>query len=99
MLESQPSASSAWDEHVARELRHQQVIEASFDRAEAYQRLGDFALALQWLDRAAALSGGLPPAYWAKRARWARAAALQPRPAGQGWWRLAQADGTGTLGR
>ena len=50
----------AWDERVAREVRHQEVIEASFDRAEAYGRLGDFEHALQWLDRAAVASGGLP---------------------------------------
>lgn len=61
-----------WDERVARDVRHQEVIEASFDRAEAYERLGDFELALEWLDRAAAVSGGLPAAYRAQRARWAR---------------------------
>lgn len=70
-----------WDERVAREVRHQEVIEASFDRAEAYARLGDFEHALDWLDRAAAASGGLPPAYRAQRSRWARTAALRPRPA------------------
>jgi tetratricopeptide (TPR) repeat protein len=69
----------AWDERIAREARHQEVIEASFDRAEAYQRLGDFEQALEWLDRAAVASGGLPPAYRAVRARWARAAAISPR--------------------
>jgi tetratricopeptide (TPR) repeat protein len=74
-----------WDERVAREVRHQEVVEASFDRAEAYERLGDFEHALEWLDRAAALSGGLPPAYRAARARWARAAAVQPRPARGDW--------------
>ena len=74
-----------WDERVAREVRHQELIEASFDRAEAYERLGDFEHALEWLDRAAALSGGLPPAYRAQRARWARAAAVQPRPARRDW--------------
>jgi hypothetical protein len=71
-----------WDERIAREVRHQEVIEASFDRAEAYERLGDFEHALEWLDRAAAVGGGLPPAYRARRARWARAAARRPRPAG-----------------
>ena len=74
-----------WDERVAREVRHQEVIEASFDRADAYARLGDFEHALEWLDRAAAVSGGLPPAYRARRARWARAAAVRPRPAGGDW--------------
>jgi tetratricopeptide (TPR) repeat protein len=74
-----------WDKRVAREVRHQEVIEASFDRADAYARLGDFERALEWLDRAAAVSGGLPPAYRAQRAGWARAAALRPRPAGGDW--------------
>ena len=69
-------------ESTARDARHQEVIEASFDRAEAYERLGDFEHALEWLDRAAAVSGGLPAAYRAQRARWARAAALRPRAAG-----------------
>lgn len=72
----------AWDERVAREIRHQQVIEASFDRAEAYERLGDFEHALEWLDRAATLSGGLPTAYRERRARWARMVAAGPLPAG-----------------
>src|SRR5688572_8355189 len=45
-----------WDERVAREVRHQELIEASFDRAEAYARVGDFEQAVEWLDRAATLS-------------------------------------------
>jgi hypothetical protein len=73
-----------WDERVAREVMHQEVIEASFDRAEAYARVGDFEQALVWLDRAATLSGGLPPAYRARRARWALGNAVRPRPAGRG---------------
>ena len=71
-----------WDERVAREVRHQEVIEASFDRAEAYARLGDFDRAVEWLDRAATASGGLPPAYRAQRARWVRTTAVRPRPTG-----------------
>jgi tetratricopeptide (TPR) repeat protein len=63
-----------WDEHVRREELHQELIEATFDRAEAYERLGDFDRAVEWLDRAAAISGDLPPAYRARRARWVRAA-------------------------
>jgi tetratricopeptide (TPR) repeat protein len=74
-----------WDEHVAREVHHQEVIEASFDRAEAYERLGDFEHALEWLDRAAALSGGLPNEYRARRAHWAREASVRPHPAGSDW--------------
>jgi hypothetical protein len=72
----------AWDDHVAREVRHQEVIEASFDRAEAYARVGDIEQALAWLDRAATLSGGLPPAYRARRARWALSTAVRLRPSG-----------------
>ena len=71
-----------WDERVAREARHQEVIEASFDRAEAYARVGDLEQALTWLDRATTLSGGLPPAYRAKRARWALSTAVRLRPRG-----------------
>jgi hypothetical protein len=72
-----------WDDHLAREVQHQEVIEASFDRAEAYGRLGDFEHALEWLDRAAVASGGLSGAYRALRARWARAAGLRARPVGR----------------
>jgi hypothetical protein len=60
-----------WDEHVAREVGHQARIEKAFDRAEAYERFGDFKQALEWLDQADLLGGGLPPAYLALRARWA----------------------------
>lgn len=71
-----------WDERLAREVRHQKVIEATFDRAEAYARVGDFEQALEWLDRAAALSGGLSRPYRALRARWAVSTAVRLRPAG-----------------
>jgi hypothetical protein len=71
-----------WDEHVAREAKHQELIEATFDRAEAHARLGDFERAVEWVDRAAALSGDLPQVYQMKRARWSRTSALRPRPAG-----------------
>jgi hypothetical protein len=67
-----------WDERVEREVRHQEVVEATFDRAEAYARLGDFEHAVEWLDRAAAVSGGLPRAYRAQRQRWVRTPAIQP---------------------
>lgn len=75
----------AWDMHVAGEVRHQQLIEASFERAEAHARLGDFEQALEWLDRAAALSGGLPAGYAAQRAHWARAPASRLQPAAGDW--------------
>jgi hypothetical protein len=71
-----------WGKRVAREVRHQEVIEATFDRAEAYARLGDFDRAVEWLDRAATASGGLPPAYRAQRARWGRTTAVRPRRTG-----------------
>jgi len=92
-------ADQGWDERVAREVRHLEVIEASFDRAEAYQRLGDFEHALEWLDRAAALSGGLPPAYRTRRARWARAAAVQPQPVRGDWKNRLARSGEGAAGR
>ena len=68
----------AWDEHGARGAQHQELIEATFDRAQAYARLGDFEYAVEWLDRAAALGGDLPPTYQMKRARWSRTSALRP---------------------
>jgi hypothetical protein len=71
-----------WDERVAREVRHQEVTEASFDRADAYARVGDFEQAVEWLDRAAALSGGLPRAYRARRARWTVSSAVRLKPTG-----------------
>jgi tetratricopeptide (TPR) repeat protein len=71
-----------WDVRVAREVRHQEVIEASFDRAEAYARVGDIEQALEWLDRAATLSGDLPPAYRARRARWVLSTAVRLRSTG-----------------
>lgn len=60
-----------WEEHVAREVAYQAGIERAFDRAEAFERFGDLDHALKWLDRADLLSGGLPPAYFELRARWA----------------------------
>ncbi|MET0512395.1 MAG: hypothetical protein ABW135_12035 [Thermoleophilaceae bacterium] len=64
-----------WDSRVEREVRHQEVVEATFDRAEAHARLGDFERAVEWLDRAATAGGDLPATYRAQRARWARGAA------------------------
>jgi hypothetical protein len=71
-----------WDQRVAREVRHQEVIEASFDRADAYARVGDFEQALEWLDRAATLSGGLSRTYRSRRARWTVRTAVRLRPTG-----------------
>jgi hypothetical protein len=81
-LRQKSLADREWDERVAHEVRHQEVIEASFDRAEAYARVGDFEQALEWLDRTATLCGGLPPAYRARRARWALRATVRLTPTG-----------------
>lgn len=72
-------------ERVAREALHQELIEATLERAEAHERLGDFERALEWLDRAASLSGDLPPAYRARRARWLRAESRRRGPAAGSW--------------
>jgi hypothetical protein len=61
-----------WEERVARQVDLQSRIEAAFDKADAYGRVGRFALALEWLDLASTLSGGLPPEYRLRRARYAR---------------------------
>ena len=71
-----------WDERVAREVERQAYIEATFDRADACERLGDFEQALKWLHRADALSGGLSPTLLAQRSRLANAAhSARRRPA------------------
>ena len=44
-----------WDERVAREVEHQARIEAAFDRADAFDRLGHAGRALEWRNRAGAL--------------------------------------------
>jgi hypothetical protein len=69
----EPIGDHERDEQLGRESRRQELIEATFDRAEAYARLGDFEHAVEWLDRAATLGGDLPPTYRVKRARWDRA--------------------------
>jgi hypothetical protein len=82
----------------AREVQHRELIEASLDRAASYERLGDFEHALEWLDRAAAISGGLPAAYRAQRARCARAAAFRLRPAGGDWKKRVARSGEDAAG-
>jgi hypothetical protein len=82
MAAAESIGDRGWDEHVGREAQHQELVEATFDRAEAYARLGDFEHAVEWLDRAAALGGDLPPTYQVKRALWDRSSALRLRPAG-----------------
>jgi vacuolar-type H+-ATPase subunit I/STV1 len=61
-----------WEQRVAREVELQSRIEAAFDRADACERLGDFEQALEWLDRASRLSGGLSLTYRDRRADFAR---------------------------
>jgi hypothetical protein len=84
MLMSYPQRFNlrAWDEDVAREVRHQARIEEAFDRFDEFERLGCTAQALDWLDAAEELAGGLPPLYRAKRARFARKLARHLRPVG-----------------
>lgn len=69
--------TAVWDERVAREVEHQARIEAAFDRADAFRRLGHFAREQHWLDTAERLSGGLAPAYLAQQAHAARELARQ----------------------
>ena len=62
-------ADHDWDALVAVEVSHQGAIEAAFDRADGFERLGELRLALNWLDRACELSGGPSPASSETRAR------------------------------
>jgi hypothetical protein len=78
-LRSPSRTADTWDALVAREVRRQANIEAAFDQADAFERLGDFQLALEWLDRARELSGGLSPACCAQRARLVRELERGPR--------------------
>lgn len=70
-LERFPELRS-WNDQIDLEARRQRRIEAAFDRADDYSRRGDDERALDWLDRAAALSGGLSPVYRVERSRLAR---------------------------
>jgi hypothetical protein len=68
--ERSPNAGAeAWSERVARQMKLQADIEATLDQADACERWGDFERALEWLDRASALGGGLSSACLAQRAR------------------------------
>ena len=78
-LQSPSGAADPWDALVAHEVKRQGEIEAAFDRADACEHLGDLRLALEWLDRARGLSGGLSPVCWAQRARLARELERGPR--------------------
>lgn len=61
-------ATGDWDALVEREVARQGEIEAAFDRAEACATEGAVERALEWLDRASELSGGLSEACRAQRA-------------------------------
>jgi hypothetical protein len=68
--ERSPSAGAgSWSERVARQMKLQADIEATLDQADACQRRGDFEHALECLDRASALGGGLSSECLAQRAR------------------------------
>ncbi len=70
-ISSQPSPSletDDWNELVAREVAHQAAIEVAFDRSDACAAEGVLQLALEWLDRASELSGGLSEACRTQRA-------------------------------
>jgi hypothetical protein len=71
LISSQPSpswATNEWDALVAGEARRQGAIEAAHERADMCESEGGFQLALEWLDRASELSGGLSDACRAQRA-------------------------------
>lgn len=78
-LRSPSRAADPWDALVAREVKRQAAIEAAFDRADACERLGHLQLALEWLDRARELSGGLSPACCVQRAQLVRELERAPR--------------------
>jgi hypothetical protein len=69
---SPSSAAEPWGALVARQVKLHASIEAALDRADACEHAGDFALALDWLDVASTLGGGLSPSCSAQRARCAR---------------------------
>jgi hypothetical protein len=54
---------SEWDALVAQEARHEALIEAAFDQADAHVHAGDLPRALEWLSEAEDLAGGLPDSY------------------------------------
>ena len=66
------SAAETWGELVARQMQLHAGIEAALDRADECEREGDFALALDWLDVASTVSGGLSASSRAQRERCAR---------------------------
>jgi hypothetical protein len=61
------------DARIDREARYETLIEAAFDRADAYAREGNLERALEWLSEAENLGGGLPDTYVERRRTWIRA--------------------------
>jgi hypothetical protein len=57
-LERDSLVTKDWDERVAREVEHQARIEAAFDRADVFERLGRPERAQVWTHRAHALIAG-----------------------------------------
>jgi hypothetical protein len=64
-----------WDARVTREMRHEALIEAAFDQADAHAEVGELERALEWLSQAEDLAGGLPDAYLEQRRSWIRSLA------------------------
>jgi hypothetical protein len=58
------------DARIGREARYEALIEAAFDRADAYAREGNLERALEWLSEAENLAGGLPDEYVERRRFW-----------------------------
>ena len=68
-----------WERRVTLEAQRQAAIEAAFDNAEECERLGYFERALEWLDQASALGGGLSPAGLEQQERLTRETAGRSR--------------------
>jgi hypothetical protein len=58
------------DVSIARQTRHEALIEAAFDQAEVHAREGNLERALEWLSEAENLAGGLPDVYVERRRLW-----------------------------
>jgi hypothetical protein len=67
-----------WDERVEREVRHQEVVEATSIERTRMRVWATSSTQFEWLDRAAAVNGGLARAHRARRRRWVRTPAIQP---------------------
>lgn len=72
-LRSPSLVTDDWDVRVAQQVTLQTNIETALDCADAWDCAGDARRALEWLDRASMLSGGLSPSCLAQRSRLVRA--------------------------